>query len=120
MANVSKFTLPVDATLLDAAEKIQANDERAVLVLNHGKVIGIISQGDIVRALLRGVDVWSPLSNYVQHSFKFMSTRDEAEAFRLIQKHNISIVPIVDDSFVLTDVVSLGELLPDMQYAPKP
>lgn len=119
MATISEFTIPVDATLVDAAEKIQANDERAVLVVDGKKVIGMISQGDIVRALLRGVDIWSPLSNYVQHSFKYMTERDETKAFELIQKHNISIIPIVNESFELTDVVSLGELLPDMQLTPK-
>ena len=116
MENLDIYIVDENATLLDAAEKIERNEERAVMVVNDGIMVGMISQGDIMRSLLRGVDVRSPLQPYVRRAFKYLNERDLNAAFELISKHNISAIPVVDNEFRLQDVITLGQLLPNMEY----
>lgn len=117
MENPDIYTVPEDATLLDAVEKIERNEERAVIVISNDIMVGMLSQGDVMRALLRGVDVRSPLEPYVRRSFRYLNESDPEAAFALIRKLNISIVPVVDSDFRLQDVITLSQLLPRLGFS---
>ena len=109
------FVVSGNATLLDAVQRIQRNHSRAVLVaevVDEGeKIIGVISEGDVMRALLRGVDVHAPLEAFVRHDFKFLRKRELGAAMELIRKFGITMVPVVDEKFYLQDVVTLKDVL---------
>ena len=50
-------TLPVTATVLDAAREMRSRDVGDVMVLNDGKVCGVVTDRDlVVRALAEGSD----------------------------------------------------------------
>lgn len=110
------FTVPANATLLDAVEKIARNTERTVVVVDGEVVVGVISQGDIMRALLRGTDIHSLLDPFVHRSFTFLNERDPKAAFEVFKKHTITLVPVVDRDFKLRDVITLTQLFPNIHY----
>lgn len=109
--NLSEFSIGRGASLLDAAEAISRNRSRCVLVADGAKVIGIVSEGDLVRALLGGAEIHAPLESFVHHAFKFLRHRDFKEALRLMHIHGITLVPILDNEFSLIDVITLPDLL---------
>lgn len=111
MINLSDFVISSSATLLHAVEKIERNHCRAVIVAKNNVVIGILSEGDIMRLLLKGVDINLPVIEIVRSSFKFLHQYDRKAAFELCRKHLISLVPIVDDDFKLVDIITLNELI---------
>lgn len=80
MTSMESFTINEDATLLQAVEKIEENRSRAVVVLSGEKVVGMLSEGDIMRALLRNVDIHAPLDSMLVYSFKYLTERDMAQA----------------------------------------
>ena len=47
------YVVTADGTLLDAAEVIEHTRSRSAVVVKETKVVGIISEGDILRALLK-------------------------------------------------------------------
>jgi CBS domain-containing protein len=112
------FTVDARGRLLDAAEAIARNRSRCVIVVDDGKVTGVISEGDLVRALLSGSDIRAPLESFVQVGFKFLETRDLTRALDLMRKHGISLVPVVNESFGLSDVITLAEVLARVTIAP--
>ena len=95
------YTVDHSATMLSAAEKIERNRSRAVVVLKDDRVTGILSEGDIVRALLRDIDVHAPIGSFVEHSFKYLNEVDMKEVIRLFKKYQFTLIPIVDDEFRL-------------------
>lgn len=107
----SDYVVAHYATLLDAAEVIEHNHSRSAVVVEDEKVVGIISEGDILRALLRGVSVRAPLADFVNHSFKFLDAPDHARSLELFKKFGIALIPVLDAEFRLIGVVTLGETL---------
>lgn len=109
--DLNRYTVESSGTLLDAAEAIASNRSRCVVVMNGGKAVGVISEGDLVRALLRGTDIYSPMQSFIHHGISFLSERDMAKALELFRTRGISLIPILNDELRLEDVITLQQLL---------
>ncbi|MBT3627645.1 MAG: CBS domain-containing protein [Rhodospirillaceae bacterium] len=112
------YIVAQNATLLDAAEVIEHTHSRSAVVVEGEKVVGVISEGDILRALLRGVGVHAPLADFVNHSFKHLNAPDPVRALELFKHFGIAMVPVLDKEFRLIGVVTLHETLNAMELAP--
>jgi len=108
------FTVEAAATIYQALERIELNKSRCVLVVEQGKVVGTCSEGDVVRALLRGISVYAPLNDVFNPGFMYLTSRDLGKAHRLFARHLLSLIPVVDSEFQLRDVITLGELLREL------
>ena len=109
--DLTDFCLDSDATLIDAVAKMNKNRSRTVMVVEAGKLTGLVSEGDVMRALLRGVDTYAPLGEVVNRSFRYLTTVDHQAAFTLFQERGFGLVPVVDDDFHLVDVITLEQTL---------
>lgn len=109
--DLTEFMIPASARLVDAADAIEHNHNRAIVVVEGKKVLGIISEGDILRALLRDADIHAPILDFVNFSFKFLKERDVNGALALFRQYGISLIPVVDDNFHFQDVITLGDIL---------
>ena len=49
---MKKYTVKIEDTINTAIEKILVNGQRTVVVTNKEKVIGMISEGDILKSLV--------------------------------------------------------------------
>lgn len=115
-SKLSDFTIAHDETLLAAASVIQANHARCCIVLNtQSKVVGVFSDGDILRALLDGVDTYTPLSKLVKGNFLYLKSNDIKKSFELIKSRLITLIPIVDDEFNLRSVITLSDILSQVE-----
>ncbi len=99
------------ARLIDAIDVIKRNRSRCAVVVEQDKVVGVISEGDVLRALLRDADVHAPIADWLNHGFKFLASFDHAAALELMRIHGISMVPIIDNSFRLQGVITTGDIL---------
>ena len=109
--DLTDFCLDSDATLIDAVAKMNKNRSRTVMVVEAGKLTGLVSEGDVMRALLRGVDTYAPVREVVNRAFRFLTSVDHRAAFLLFQEHAFGLVPVVDDDFHLVDVITLEQTL---------
>ena len=102
------------ATLLDAAHVIASNGARTVIVVQDYetcKVIGTLSEGDILRALLGGADVRSPLADFAtMHCFSLQKD-DKKEALRLFVAHGFDLIPIINERSELQSVITILDCL---------
>jgi CBS domain-containing protein len=111
MGKLDAYVISENATLLQAMGKIEKNRSRAVVVTSGKKAVGLISEGDILRALLNGMDKLAPISSVVVYSFKFLKEKDLEQASALMKEHLFTLLPVVSDDFRLVDVVTLSEVL---------
>lgn len=109
--DLNQYTIESSGTLLDAAQAISANRSRCVIVMSAGKAVGVISEGDLVRALLRGTDIYSPMQPFIHHGISFLPKRDMTQALELFRTRGISLIPILNDELGLEDVITLQQLL---------
>jgi len=101
------------ASLREALEAITKNGLQAVTVTDEaGRLVGLLTDGDVRRALLRGAALDGPVIAAVNRTPTMAlpaTTRDEAIA--LMQRRTIRLLPLVDVGGVLVDVLFLDELL---------
>jgi CBS domain-containing protein len=111
MKDLSHFVIDINATIIQAIEKIENNRSRAVIVTLNTKVVGLISEGDIMRALLRGMPIHQSLSILTMSSFKYLTNPNMEKAFELMKKHLFTLVPVIDSEFKLVDVITMKDIL---------
>jgi len=91
----------------DAIEMIQLNDSRCVMVVNPAdKVVGIVSEGDILRSILKGGHVSARVKTIMNPSFKSLNEGDEEKIDEFF-KRGLTMIPILKDNNVLKAIVTL-------------
>jgi arabinose-5-phosphate isomerase len=105
------YCITCGATIRDAVAVIERNAARCCIVLGPDqKVIGVFSEGDVMRCLLRGTDLHTPLRQVIRPTFVSLRSRDMDAALDRIRT-GITLIPVLDDEFRLTDVITLGDVL---------
>ena len=108
---MEKYCINQDYTIKEAIEKIDLGKDRVAIVINNfGKVIGILSQGDIIRALSAGKNLYSQVIGIIQPSFLYLNRKDYKAAYKLFKKKKITLLPIVNEDFKLIDVLTLDDI----------
>jgi CBS domain-containing protein len=103
--DINKFTISQNQLIEDAIELIELNSSRCVIVINHSnKVVGVLSEGDILRAILKGVSIKSPIYNVMNPSYKYLFEKDENKIVELLKK-GITLIPILNNQSELQDIV---------------
>ncbi|HLH31872.1 MAG TPA: CBS domain-containing protein [Terriglobia bacterium] len=113
MRSLDPFLVEENATIKEAILQIEQNNCRCVVVVGRGKkrtVTGVFSQGDVLRAILDGVDVHTPLNRVVSPTFKYLKSRDLAKAADYIRR-GLTLVPVLDNSYVLKDVITFFDVM---------
>ncbi len=97
MLNENLF-ISKNCTIIDAIQKINSNSRQAVCVIDEeGKLIGLVSDGDIRRALANGVALDGLIADYMNKSPRFLTKgAGETEIQALMLKYQVSQIPIVD------------------------
>ncbi len=100
------------ATLRDAAYMMKGLDVGSVPVINEGRLIGIVTDRDIViRGLAGNRSFESQISEVMSKDVSTISPGDDVEkAYKLMEDEQIRRLPVVDDSGKLVGMVSLGDL----------
>jgi CBS domain-containing protein len=102
---LDKYTIQQNELIEQAIEMIELNNSRCVIVLNEfKKVVGILSEGDILRALLKGISIKSQVRNVMNPAFKYLITNDD-ERIKEIFLKGITLIPVLTNQNELVSVV---------------
>jgi CBS domain-containing protein len=104
--------LPERATLVDAAQQMRANDIGDVVIVDGDRVLGIVTDRDIVvRALAEGRDPAATTVGEVASRDTVVVEPDQpaADAVQLMRDRALRRLPVCEDGR-LVGVVSLGNL----------
>lgn len=108
---MSHFCVSETATMHDAIAVIQRSGSRCCIVLGgDAKVVGVFSEGDVMRALLRGTELHVPLRGLLQPSFVYLQSRN-LEAAREHMRRGISLIPVLDEEHRLVDLIRVGDVI---------
>jgi CBS domain-containing protein/uncharacterized protein (DUF2267 family) len=107
--------LSADAPAQDAARAMDSNRIGTVLVQDGGAMLGVVTDRDIaMRVTAAGRDpAQTPLADVMSRNVAALpASASRTEAVRLMQKHNVRRIPLVDGQRVV-GIVTLDDLLLD-------
>ena len=111
--NWRQVLVSADTALKDTIEKMDASALQIALVGDSaGRLAGVVTDGDIRRALLRGVTLESPTSavmNPQPKSLRVGASREATMAF--MRLHVVRQVPLLDDGGRIVELVLLDDLV---------
>lgn len=95
-------------TLLDAVKTIRESAfQLALVVSDDGRLLGTISDGDIRRALLKGVDLASPVGDFMNKT-PAVYVGEDLVVDDIRRLHSIQFFPVLDQSGRVVSIVSNG------------
>jgi hypothetical protein len=112
-SELASLTISVESTTLAALQAIDANQMGIVFVVDEeGVVLGVLTDGDVRHAIVRGKNLHTPVPEIMTRDFR--SARVGASPEELIAKlpGRTRVMPIVDERGRLVDYVS-GTRLPE-------
>ena len=113
MKNIENIKLKQNATIKEALGIIDSGAMQIALVVDdNDKLIGTLTDGDIRRGILRGLDLDSSIETIVFKEpaiAKISSTKEEILKIALSKK--LHQIPIVDDNGIVLDLKEIEELV---------
>tara|TARA_B100001123_G_C15331906_1_gene1031486 strand:+ start:3744 stop:4085 length:342 start_codon:yes stop_codon:yes gene_type:complete len=111
MKNLESYCIHETVLLKDVITAIQNTDERCVIVIDRDKkVIGVFSEGDVLRSILADCHLETPIKNLVKSNFRYIRENDINVAAKIFKK-GYSIVPVIDKQFHLINIFTLLDYL---------
>jgi len=101
-----------DTALKDVIYEISSKKLGATLVLEEGKLVGIITDGDLRRAFERGVDFSTKAEEIMTRSPKTIREDVFAEkAIEVMERHKITVLPVINESGEVKGIIHLHDIL---------
>ncbi len=108
---LEKYCVYEDYTIKETLEQFESSNDRvAIVVTKTGKVSGVVSQGDILRALSAGTDLYVQISQIIRSSFLHLYSRDMEEAYAIFKKKKITLLPVIGNDNELKEVITLDDI----------
>ena len=94
--NIKDFIIGPNVTLKDAMTKISDNYKGIIFVVQNKKLIGVLSDGDIRRALIRGASLLTHVEKIMNVNYIFSVNKDEKKLTKLSKERKTIAIPLVD------------------------
>jgi dTDP-glucose pyrophosphorylase len=114
LIDLYSLSLPPQVSIRDAISVIDRGSIQVGLVTESERLVGIVTDGDIRRALLKGVTLDAPVAGIMRRDFRFLpENASSAEALALMQRESINHIPALDEAgrvvhlFLLEDLIKL-------------
>lgn len=119
MTSLADCSVPVDGTIRDALAALDRGADRIALALDGaGHLAGVVTDGDVRRALLRGATLDDPLGPVVNRRPVTVGPGEgRAAALELMRARRIAAVPVVDGDGMPIAIHLLHEVL---ERTPRP
>jgi CBS domain-containing protein/anti-sigma regulatory factor (Ser/Thr protein kinase) len=104
------ITTPPDVPLSGVLEVLRANRISGLPVVEHEKLIGIVSLEDIVRAL-QNDELSAPVRQYMTTNLVTVKTFESiVEALKTFTEKGLGRLPVVDDNGKLAGIITKGDI----------
>lgn len=123
-ARIELFCTLAKTSLRDVLHLIDVNGKGIALVIDDdGRLLATLTDGDIRRAILAGIELESPLTDLLDRKRLYLSPHRQpvtgrrdmtpAEMLLVLKRHQLHQLPLLDDEDRVVDLVTLDDLLPN-------
>ena len=103
----------INTTIKQALKQINVSGEKCLIVIDtEKKLLGTLSDGDLRRAILKGIDFKKEIKNiYNKKPISLLSkTFDNRDVRKIFLETKIDIIPVVNDNNEVVDILSWDKL----------
>ena len=103
-----KDLLSVDSksTLLEVIHKMDDTGHRLLIVTKDNRYKGLVSIGDIQRAIINGIALDSPIEPILRQNATVASVHDNVEAIKEVMRERmIEFMPVIDDEGNIAEII---------------
>jgi len=120
--SVGQYCLDPGHTIRQVMDCLNQNQRGIVLITDdQGRLLGAVNDGDLRRALLAGMDLTATARDILEMKRATGKPApvtaplgsESAHLLRLMQKHMVRQIPLLDEQDRVADLVNLSELVPD-------
>ena len=77
---MKQYIISKSCNIREAIKKIDLNGDGLIFIVDHSdKVIGLLTDGDFRRAILKGISLSEPCINIANQDFKFIESENYSE-----------------------------------------
>lgn len=107
-----KYCITPQASILDAMKKIDASAIATVMVCEGRKIKGVLTDGDIRRALIDGALLTDPIERFYTRNFTAVTPEAlRADVLELMQARVIEQIPIISEDGELMGIHTMHSIL---------
>lgn len=100
------FLISPDSTVVEAMQSIDRNARGILFVVDdHRRLLGVITDGDIRRWLIRTGELKASVSDFMNQNPKKISFKEHANAHEYMIQCSITALPVVTAKGVVTDIL---------------
>lgn len=108
----SRYSIHDNASIIDAL--IRLNDLHSLsmtlfVIDDYGRMVGTLTDGDVRRALIKGINPKSMVRNVMHEEFQYISNKEDIGNLRNLRSKGISLVPVLDLDKHLVDAIDLTQ-----------
>lgn len=92
-------------TVKEALKKLDETAKKILLVTKGNKLLGIVTDGDIRRWILKNGDLTEPISKVMNKSPKFVYEKDVVLAKQIMKEEMIEAIPVLNNSDEVIDII---------------
>ena len=94
---------------LRALDALQDSVSRTLFVINNNnKLVGSVTDGDIRRGLLTGLEISHPIASFMNTEFKYLKEADDnLSRIKKYREADIHVLPLIDNDFHLVEILDL-------------
>jgi dTDP-glucose pyrophosphorylase len=108
---VKQFIIQISANATNALERLNAminSESMTLFVLDRGKLIGTITDGDIRRGILKGKKIDDPIKYFINSNFKYLKKdQKDVKAIKEYKNMGVKLIPVLDDQGKLSEILDL-------------
>jgi dTDP-glucose pyrophosphorylase len=97
---LKQYIISKSCNIREAIKKIDLNGDGLIFVVDHSdKVIGVLTDGDFRRAILKGISLSEPCINIANRDFKFIESENysERDVINLFLQYKIDHLPLLEN-----------------------
>lgn len=96
---------------LQQLNDLPVNESRTLFVIDEGKLIGTLTDGDIRRGLLAGKEISDKVEAYMNTTFRFFTDENmNGETIKQFRNSDIMLVPLIDEKRFIKKIIDLKAL----------
>ncbi|WP_026055374.1 nucleotidyltransferase family protein [Anaerophaga thermohalophila] len=113
-------TIPHDATLLEAFKKMDILDKKLLVVLNKNKFLGLLSAGDIQRAIIQNKSLETKVVDVLRKNIRIAKPEDSYETIRqMMFDFRMELCPVVNDQQEIVNIYFWEDVFQEKEPQPK-
>lgn len=106
------YSIPQSATIIEALTKL--NEVHSVsmtlfVIDDDGRMLGTLTDGDVRRALIKGISPDSPVRDIACRDYRYLSDTTDIRNLRNFREKGISLIPVIDSDNRILEVIDLTE-----------